>query len=295
MMMEYEQALIELESLARRKESAQQRVNSRSLQYKEAYAAFKKERSDVEKLEEESLSQFVSRIVGTYDKKLDKEKEEQVAAKLELDLAYSLLMEAQEQLDDLLEKSEQIKLNVEQIKKELVENDQRFLQKITDEERMRLKLNQEKKEVDEAVQAGERVLLACKALLAELDSAESYSAWDLVMGKSFVIDRLKYDKIDAAEAVMQDLEHTLEDYKKEVKDLDLEVTIQYERIAGMDKTFDIFFDNIFSDWSVRSAIQRNSEMIETLSSHVFRFQRMLREKKDALEERIEASQKRYGL
>ncbi|AGY82492.1 hypothetical protein [Carnobacterium inhibens] len=290
MMEEYENLQAQLRSLLKKETSAQIRYEENNERYELATAAFDKESEDVEKLQAESLATFLKRMFGNYDKKLDKEMQEQLTAKMELDLSLALLLEAREDLTSIQIAIDQSTARAKQLKDSLYDQDTRFREKITDEEMKRAQLKQELTELDEASIAGERVLEGIDDALNDLDSADSFSTWDMFTDSSLIFDMMKYDKINKAEAKMSRLEQLLENYTKELKDLSLDTYLSYEKFSGMSKTFDIFFDNLFSDWDTKAKIGRNIEMLEKFGNTIADLQTKLENNKQNILKQIAESE-----
>lgn len=289
-MEEYEALQAKLKTLLKKETSAKIRYEENNERYELAKETFAKESADVEKLQAESLSTFLKRLVGNYDKKLDKEMQEKLTAKMELDLSSALLLEAREDLAAIQTAVEQSTAQIKQLKDFLYRQDPHFREKITDEEIKRAQLNQELLELDEASAAGERVLEGIDDALRDLDSADSFSTWDMFTDSSLIFDMMKYDKINKAEAKMSRLEQLLENYTKELKDLSLDTYLSYEKFSGMGKTFDIFFDNLFSDWDTKAKIGRNIDMLETLGRSIADLQGKLKLNRQELEKQIKESE-----
>ena len=289
-MEEYEALQAKLKTLLKKETSANIRYEENNERYELAKETFAKESADVEKLQAESLSTFLKRLVGNYDKKLDKEMQEKLTAKMELDLSLALLLEAREDLAAIQTAVEQSTAQIKQLKDFLYRQDPHFREKITDEEIKRAQLNQELLELDEASAAGERVLEGIDDALKDLDSADSFSTWDMFTDSSLIFDMMKYDKINKAEAKMSRLEQLLENYTKELKDLSLDTYLSYEKFSGMGKTFDIFFDNLFSDWDTKAKIGRNIDMLETLGRSIADLQGKLKLNRQELEKQIKESE-----
>ncbi|EDP68806.1 hypothetical protein CAT7_10305 [Carnobacterium sp. AT7] len=289
-MEEYEALQAKLKTLLKKETSANIRYEENNERYELAKEIFDKESEDVEKLQAESLSTFLKRLVGNYDKKLDKEMQEKLTAKMELDLSLPLLLEAREDLAAIQAAVEQSTAQIKQLKDFLYRQDPNFREKITDEEIKRAQLNQELIELDEASAAGERVLEGIDDALKDLDSADSFSTWDMFTDSSLIFDMMKYDKINKAETKMSRLEQLLESYTKELKDLSLDTYLSYEKFSGMGKTFDIFFDNLFSDWDTKAKIGRNIDMLETLGRSIIDFQGKLKLNRQELEKQIKESE-----
>ena len=289
-MEEYEALQAKLKTLLKKETSAKIRYEENNERYELAKETFAKESADVEKLQAESLSTFLKRLVGNYDKKLDKEMQEKLTAKMELDLSLALLLEAREDLAAIQTAVEQSTAQIKQLKDFLYRQDPHFREKITDEEIKRAQLNQELLELDEASAAGERALEGIDDALKDLDSADSFSTWDVFTDSSLIFDMMKYDKINKAEAKMSRLEQLLENYTKELKDLSLDTYLSYEKFSGMGKTFDIFFDNLFSDWDTKAKIGRNIDMLETLGRSIIDLQGKLKLNRQELEKQIKESE-----
>ena len=289
-MEEYEALQAKLKTLLKKETSAKIRYEENNERYELAKETFAKESADVEKLQAESLSTFLKRLVGNYDKKLDKEMQEKLTAKMELDLSLALLLEAREDLAAIQTAVEQSTAQIKQLKDFLYRQDPHFREKITDEEIKRAQLNQELLELDEASAAGERALEGIDDALKDLDSADSFSTWDMFTDSSLIFDMMKYDKINKAETKMSRLEQLLESYTKELKDLSLDTYLSYEKFSGMGKTFDIFFDNLFSDWDTKAKIGRNIDMLETLGRSIIDLQGKLKLNRQELEKQIKESE-----
>lgn len=289
-MEEYEALQAKLKTLLKKETSAKIRYEENNERYKLAKETFDKESEDVEKLQAESLSIFLKRLVGNYDTKLDKEMQEKLTAKMELDLSLALLLEAREDLSAIQNAVEQSTAQIKQLKDFLYRQDPHFREKITAEEIKRAQLNQELIELDEASAAGERALEGIDDTLKDLDSADSFSTWDMFTNSSLIFDMMKYDKINKAEAKMSRLEQLLESYTKELKDLSLDTYLSYEKFSGMGKTFDIFFDNLFSDWDTKAKIGRNIDMLKTLGRSIIDLQGKLKLNRQELEKQIKESE-----
>lgn len=286
MIQKYEQLDIELKSLLKKRLSAAEYLLEKDRNYQFALDDFKKEKADVERLEQQSLSTFVQNILGTYDEKLEKEKKEAVQAKVELDRAATLLEDANELLDILDEEIARRDEELTLLREELKRTNPTFREQVTQQEKELLELRQEEKEIKEAIDAGERVLDEIDGVLKELDSANSMATWDMFTD-SFFIDLMKYEKIDKAEKELAYLERTLERYEKELKDVNLQTSLAYEELSQMSRAFDIFFDNIFSDWNTRDTIRRNIAMLEDMIDEVEDVQNLLMDRESSVLEKIQ--------
>lgn len=286
MLQKYEQLDIELKSLLKKRLTAADHLLEKYRNYEFALDQFHKEKKDVARLEKQSLSTFVQNILGTYDEKLEKEKKEEVNAKVELDRAATLLESAHELLDILDEEVFRREEELNLLREDLMQSNPSFREQVTKQEKEKLELEQEEKEINEAIEVGERVLDEINGVLKELDSANSMATWDMFTD-SFFIDLMKYDKIDKAEKELAYLERALDRYQKELKDVDLETSLAYEELSQMSRAFDIFFDNIFSDWNTRDTIRRNIAMLEDMNNEVDDVQNILRKRKSETIKKIQ--------
>lgn len=283
---QYEKLQIELKSLLQKRETAYERVRENDRIYQHKLAIFEKENDDVARLEEQSLSTFIQNLFGNYEASLDKEKQDVISAKIELDSASTLLQDAEDILVVIDDEVNRVKAELANLREQLSLTDANFKKKISQVELDLLTLKQEEKEIGEAIHAGEKVLRAIDDVLKELDSAHSMATWDL-FADSLLIDLMKYNKIDSAEKELNNLERYLDRYQNELKDVDLQTSIAYEELGQMSRAFDIFFDNIFSDWNTRDTIDRNRMMLEDMMVEVEDVQELLIEREEKIQIKIQ--------
>ena len=285
----YEKLQIELKSLLQKRETAYERVRENDRIYQHKLAIFEKESDDVERLEEQSLSTFIQNLFGNHEAALDKEKQDVISAKIELDSAAALLQDAEDILVAIDDKVNRVKAELSDLREQLSLTDAHFKEKVSQDELELLSLKQEEKELGEAIYAGENVLRAIDDVLKELDSAHSMATWDL-FADSLLVDLMKYNKIDSAEKELNNLERYLDRYQNELKDVDLQTSIAYEELGQMSRAFDIFFDNIFSDWNTRDTIDRNRMMLEDMMVEVEDVQELLIEREEKIQIKIQTIQ-----
>lgn len=288
----YETLRIKLERLVKKEKVAEEQFRKNEINYNEVKAVFKKESEDVEKLEAQSFTTFLRTMIGTHDKKLYEEKQEQIQAKLRLDEASALFMASREDLSRINDEISVLKDELDSLKEKLSKADPTFKEELSKKEEQRLLMEAEMREIKEALNAGESVLNSINTTLESLGSADSLATWDL-FSDSFLIDMLKYDKIDKAEEELFYLEGLLERYKKELKDVDLNNVLNYENLGKMRRVFDVFFDNIFSDWSTKDTVKRNINNLDMIYTEVSRIQKQLEERYSVLEDELKELQLYY--
>jgi len=216
-----------------------------------------KEKKDVETLEKTSFSGILAKISGNYDEKRDKEYQEYLDAKLEYDRNF----EAVNQLkSELVRTSEEVK-NLESDYHS--QKDHLFIaypegrvmaEKIEAEKKAWYSL---RKELLEAKRAVENVLTLSNSAKRSFESARGWSTYDTFFRGGLIADIAKYSKIDEANDAVSRISSSSNIMNKELRDVDLAFHENMDTIGQGERIFDIAFDNIFSDWNVRSKIQNN--------------------------------------
>lgn len=86
-----------------------------------------------------------------------------------------------------------------------------------------------------------------------LGSARSWSNWDTFMGGGLFTDMVKYDRVDEATRAIGAAQRALATLQRELADIGSQAALKLEASLG-EKVFDTLFDNIFSDFAMRSRI-----------------------------------------
>lgn len=119
-------------------------------------------------------------------------------------------------------------------------------------------------EAKAAAREAERRLEDAAELLA---SAASWAGVDVFMGGGILTDLAKYDRMDAANERLQAADQALKRFSAELGDVGLQAVGGIE-VSDLDRTFDVWFDNVFSDWSVRQRIAEAAERTERAQTAV---------------------------
>ena len=130
------------------------------------------------------------------------------------------------------------------------------------------------KEVIEAIEAANVALKALKQADSDLNSAGNWGIADL-LGGGFFISMIKHSKMDQAQKHMDDARYALQNFSKELSDVDQGLNLGLDTAGFLDFA-DVFMDNFFVDWmvqdqinraqkNVRSAIRRVEEIKDQLS------------------------------
>lgn len=258
----------EAEGLRERLDAATTHADDTTARVQWARDRLTSERGDVVALESLSWSRILSTLKGSHATDLEREQAERDAARYALadaeardDLAWRDVEAAQAQLDALgdvdqayadalADKEEWADRHDPAVGRDLIELAER-----------RGVLSAEDQKGREAFDAGITArthLLHARELLG---SAQSWSTWDTFGGGGLVTDLVKYDKLDQVGDALRRADHALGRFSRELADVDVS-GVEAVNLDGMTRTFDVFFDNIFTDLRVRSRIQDAGRRVE---------------------------------
>ena len=235
---------------------------------------WQKEEKDVERLERISLSSVWAMLRGSKEEDIDREKAEEWAARLKWQEAQRQLAEIQCEIRDRKERIAADEDCEERYKAVLEEKAQIYREKdpVLAEKLAEMPLAVRDKELREALEAGEFAGTNLEAALEKLDAADLWSTWDL-FGGGILTDVMKYNNLDEAQKLMEQVQSSLRRYQAELADVAkiAQFDLQY---SDMLRLADVFFDSFFADWMV--------------SDHIADAARRLREVKDQLLETQES-------
>lgn len=288
--------LREKERLEKMLENAIRHKRELEVKKAELFKQLQREEKDVKKLEGMSLSNFINTILGTKWEKLDKEKEEAIAAKLKYDAVC-------EELNDLIEDINKLEENIDKLKyleyeherlikqkeemvKSLNEDVAARLERITEEESSLL---DRIKELEEAIYAGNELLYSLYNVQKKLSSAGNWGLWD-IFGGDMIATMVKHSKLNEAKAEISRVQSLLRKFYRELEDVNEYVDINLN--IGTFLTFaDFFFDGIFSDLAVQSRIRDAESRVEDAIFKVEGIMLKLKSEKDSVIRRLEQLKK----
>ena len=285
--MEYEILMLQLGSLARKLFNAEENLSKYQEALEKAIANLEKENRDLERLRNDSFSNTLLKLFGNFDRRYDKEYREIIGAKVEFDKAYAMKIAAARRVKEVEADIEEKKLRLRNIKEDVLRRHPDMNQVISERQQQIRALQHEWRETNEAEQAGMAVLEALSDIISGLDAADAISTWDLITDSSLILDFLKNDKLDAAEASLLHLEQTVYMFARELRDLDFVFESDLETISSTQRALDIFFDNIFSDWGTKAIIEKNIETLKKLQDSTEDVMESLAAKKRELETTLE--------
>ena len=285
--MEYEILMLQLGSLARKLFNAEENLSKYQEALEKAIANLEKENRDLERLRNDSFSNTLLKLFGNFDRRYDKEYREIIGAKVEFDKAYAMKIAAARRVKEVEADIEEKKLRLRNIKEDVLRRHPDMNQVISERQQQILAIQHEWRETNEAEQAGMAVLEALSDIISGLDAADAISTWDLITDSCLILDFLKNDKLDAAEASLLHLEQTVYTFARELRDLDFVFETDLETISSTQRALDIFFDNLFSDWGTKVIIEKNIENLKKLQDSTEDVMESLAEKKRELETTLE--------
>ena len=247
----------QIEELHRQRGERQAKVD-------ETAQSFRKEQDDVDKLEKGGVHAFLLTLIGHKEERLDKERREALAAKLQYDQARSDLEYLENKLNGLIRERDGLRDAPEQLealwteKAELVKAmGGQTGARLVELDRQLADLSHQQKELEEAISAGENAKRLLGQVQNDLDSARNWGTWDM-LGGGLIATMAKYDRLDSAQSSIQAAQRALSDFRTELADVS---RLQVPNIQiGEFATFaDYFFDGIFSDWYVQSSIKTAQE------------------------------------
>lgn len=219
------------------------------------------ESSDVDRLESLSPTKIWSVLKGSRASDLERETAERDAARYALAEAAARREVTQRELDGLRAQRETLgdvdaTLDHAMTAKEewLAEQGGEVAQKLASIAERRGVVAALDGEAREAHGAGVQAARLLDEALALLGTAGSWATWDTFGGGGLVTDMIKHDKMDQATALVRHADHALRIFSRELADVNLQA-VEGLRMDGLSRTFDVWFDNIFSDMAARSRIQ----------------------------------------
>ena len=247
----------QIEELHRQRGERQAKVD-------ETAQSFRKEQDDVDKLEKGGVHAFLLTLIGHKEERLDKERREALAAKLQYDQARSDLEYLENKLNGLIRERDGLRDAPEQLealwteKAELVKAmGGQTGARLVELDRQLSDVTHQQKELEEALSAGENAKRLLGQVQDDLDSARSWGTWDM-LGGGLIATMAKYDRLDSAQSSIRAAQRALSDFRTELADVS-QLQVPNIQIGEFATFADYFFDGIFSDWYVQSSIKKAQE------------------------------------
>lgn len=299
MLKELDARLAELQELIQegyrirhRLEAAEKSYNQLQNRIAELKELLEKEKKDVDKLEGMSLVNLFYSILGTKEERLDKERQEYLAAKLKYD-------QCRDELDALEKEIYRLKLQAGEIKvlereyQDLLRKKEEVLKKahgstsreLSDLSEKLAKARVKEKEIKEALGAANAAIDELERVLSCLNSASGWGTLD-ILGGGILSTAIKHSYIDDAKAAASQAQYQLRRLERELMDVG---SFQHLNIdLGPFATFaDFFFDGLIADWVVQSRISQSRENARWVLRQVENVKQRLEKALEEVEREIE--------
>ncbi len=273
---EIENKLSVLTSLEYRMQKLNVRLNDAEAEVKSLLHKYEAEALDVEQIQKESLSNTILKLIKKYEGKVVKENQEMLSAKLKYDEAVEKVNILKLDILSLGNNISEIKKQKQNYEDELKKREESIRSNTTTESyRIYIELKQEKElltnqlyELEEAISAANRVTSTAYSALSQLESAESWATFDAWTRGGIISHIAKYDHIDNAQKDFNLLNSELKNFQKELLDINIDSTYDSIEIDSSTRAVDFWFDNIFTDLSVRDKIQENIGTLTQLNTNI---------------------------
>lgn len=288
-----EQLQGKLKALEKKARAMEEALEDYADRYAKAKVYYRKMTRELEEAEEETFSHFVRSVIGTQEKRVEKERQEQIEARTFLDVAEKEIEEAKARYEELVDEVAKVEKELEAERERLLREDATFEESVSEEKEKRIEWREVLIEVEEAYLAGKSLLKLIREALSQLDSADNWATWD-IMGGGWFSDVIKYNRIDDAESSLVAIETAFDRYERELKDIAPQFQPSFQFFSHTHRTIDVFFDNIFTNVSTKNRIQDNINEVVKLRTEVEKIQAGLVKIGEELQENIEHSETLYG-
>ena len=124
-------------------------------------------------------------------------------------------------------------------------------------------------ELDEAHKAGMNALDEVVHLVNLLGNARNWGRWDM-LGGSTISSAIKYNKLDDVRDQSYRVTQRLAQFRAEYADLNQAFLADWRFDDNLTRFVDIFFDNIFTDWSVQNRIHSALQTAQVLENQLIK-------------------------
>ena len=293
---EQKQRRVHLESLRSELTKQQRELSEKTINLK---AAMVNEQADVDRLERGGLVSMFYELLGSKEKKLEKEQQEAYAARMKYETAvreqgdvesrlrranedYSALAACEKEYDSLLAQLlAEIKAGGDVRREQVLGIEQEIGQH-----------NEVIREITEAIAAANEASSAADEVLHHLSDAEGWATWDL-FGGGLLSDIAKHSALDAAQNAVNVLQSKLRSFKTELVDVNVEANVQIS-LDGFLGFADFFFDGFFMDYAVMDHIEKAIAEVRCTKNSIKSVMNILRTMQAEREAKIHTLQERLA-
>jgi hypothetical protein len=261
---------------------------------------YERESRDVDRLQNESFSAFLFRLVGRFEHKLEKEQREEINAKIDYDRAVTHHESLINERDDLSNRISELKAEEQKFHDEMDKRRRELSNHLSEPGGILFsQIESERKtiisniaEIEEALRATSRAMSTAQRIANSLGSAENWAFFDTFLGGGMFSHIAKYSHLDEAELEFNTLSHDLRELQVELGDVGELSVPGLSEISSGQRLVDFWFDNIFTDFSVLSQIKDNAAEIKKLIESIDSIESSLNAKRDERESELELNKKR---
>lgn len=268
-LMEVKEKMWERQKLENRRSQLRVEIEKQSKMLSDFQYEMEKEKSDVEELEKMSVATLVYTILGSKNKKLKKETEEFIRARIKYEEYNNLLEELKAEEDKLsigimnIGNIEQKYIEIKnQKEKLLMETEDPLKHKLVAITEELIAAKDEQREYKEAVSAGRTVLFEMGKLIESLNSASNWGAID-ILGGGMLPTAVKHSHIDSAKECAYRINKYMGQFKRELKDINIDNSMEVN-LTSFESFGDYFFDGFFMDYIVQNKIEASLNSAEAL-------------------------------
>ena len=236
-------------------------------------AQLQREENDVKRLEGPSLAGLFFSVLGDKEQRLDKERQEFLAVKLQHDQSQYSVTSQERDLTDLKGKLAAL-AGLDAVYQSLLERKEKLLmqsgganvRQLLDLSDRQAGLESGRKEVQEAIAAGQSLVSTLDGVIDSLKSAEGWGPWDR-LGGGFLANLAKHSRIDDARDKVHLAQEQIRRFQRELSDVPSGESFLID-ISSFDTFADFFFDGLIVDWIVQSKIQTSLERTSQVRQRV---------------------------
>lgn len=261
------------DSIYKKMDGAKRMLDSARYELKKLEDIMEKEQLDVEKINQTSLKTLFYKCLGTHDERVEKEKEEALAAVLKYEGCKRSVEELTDTLTQLTKRHHEMS-RVQDKLEALHEEKRRLIESFNMPEYARIQqlenemsfIRREIKELKEAIVPGNMAINTLDEAIKLLDNAGDLGTWDL-LGGGFVADMMKHDKIDKAKQTILDAQTYMQRLQVELQDVNMSLDGSIQ-ITGGAVFADFFFDGLIADWYMQSKISQSKDNVINTSGKI---------------------------
>lgn len=252
------------------------------------------EQLDVDRLDNRSLGNYLLSLSRQMDKRRQKEEQELIQARrkledIEKEQAYLLgeLKTFETQIAVAQEASRRWEQGIQARLEWLARPENQAHQAVYQDMQAEIDRQQvQLTEISQAQTVADRAENTARAMIDELDSADNWSTYDVWFKGGIISHAAKYDHLDKVSDLSGRLNAQLSDLRRELADIDRIAQIEMNTYSSGTRVMDYFFDNIFTDLSVRDRVREDLESVRQIMGRINRVKTQLNRQADAVKSNI---------